>query len=1101
MTEVNINPIDTPQFKNGDNIHFDYTDESSIKAADMVNSSASSNKKKKKRKKNKPKVDPAKFEATLNNPEDDYPTSRVIKQAPNGDVIVESLDDVPLNSRDHYEHHDHHHDHIPHANIWDNATIEEQENLKAFWESLDDSQKLELVKVDKKSIMDIFKSENKSVNHNASTNPQQNNGCSCSYCGKKNNIIEDELENIYDNHFDDIIDFIHEVRDINDLNALPGLLFGGFHMLEEEHKLHKRQQKFKNKKEHILNKERSSGVVDQVITKDNQNKIKLSQGADHVDILKSEKDMAGISNKIEINDIRDISNLRSEEDNPQNSISEQEVFNKLLDPKLTEALEGFDLERMKETETLAILLQRANSLREMIKDLHKADKDQLEKGMAFLQNMGKIINGDVSDQISQGLSKFAEDLLKNDGNSFIEMMESLSESRTEREDLLKESIRDESAWVDEDDRISEIPKLHSINIPSGKKISNDTVPNDQVVNQETYFKSQVNEEDVSSPVFENDVATSTKQENINELSTTEVNEYSQRNDLIEEKDDDDYYEEDEEYEDDEDDFEKEDRNYVQLEGSEEEEVSDTESEISEEEKMQEIRRLFLIQVIKLFQERLKTAYKEKLAEDRTKRLIEELEAEENAKKEKELKKLKQKEKAKEKKRLQQLAKEEERKKKEDEQRERELELQRKQEELRATQRRKKEEAKQKREEEKKKRIEELKRKEEEQRKKAEAQRKKEEEAKRLKEERKKKLEEERKRKEEEKRQKDLERKQEEEKRRNEKELLAQRRENERQPEADLTLGAFEVDQSFDELLNIQNVTEKLSNTELDDPLPVEEKSPSKNHLLEQLYLAKPGSFSSAPKSINPQFAASTNSIMPSLLSPSPSHILPNNMLPSQTQVHNNDPSIGNWSNHNAINTQPLFNNLYASNTSFSPFDGFPSNNGPSLNTQNGLTSTVWNQPSNSIWGNTNTNSTPLWNSVNNHTSSIADTEAIQSAAFNAYQLLQDTHMLEFGAARCITLFQNTKTLLNSELTLNQFLSACRTSSRFTFDLIYNNFGTVTHVKVSSIAQNQPIGTSAPELVNGLAPLNNFNTSDSGNLLNGFNDINDPAFSGVRNLWN
>ena len=41
-------------------------------------------------------------------------------------------------------------------------------------------------------------------------------------------LSKTELENIYDNHFDDIIDFIHEVRDINDLNALPGLLLADF---------------------------------------------------------------------------------------------------------------------------------------------------------------------------------------------------------------------------------------------------------------------------------------------------------------------------------------------------------------------------------------------------------------------------------------------------------------------------------------------------------------------------------------------------------------------------------------------------------------------------------------------------------------------------------------------------------------------------------------------------------------------------------------------------------------------------------------------------------------------------------------------------------
>ena len=76
------------------------------------------------------------------------------------------------------------------------------------------------------------------INNNSNNNNGNNtNSCACKYCGRRNSIIEEELESIYDNHFDDIIDFIHEVRDINDLNALPGLLFGGFHMLEEERRL------------------------------------------------------------------------------------------------------------------------------------------------------------------------------------------------------------------------------------------------------------------------------------------------------------------------------------------------------------------------------------------------------------------------------------------------------------------------------------------------------------------------------------------------------------------------------------------------------------------------------------------------------------------------------------------------------------------------------------------------------------------------------------------------------------------------------------------------------------------------------------------------
>ena len=158
-----------------------------------------------------------------------------------------------------------------HNKIWDSASIEEQQRLKEFWESLDESKKLDLVKIDKDSIMRMFKNErhhlqqqllllvllqpqqqqsqqnvstssnngsSSGINNNSNNNNGNNtNSCACKYCGRRNSIIEEELESIYDNHFDDIIDFIHEVRDINDLNALPGLLFGGFHMLEEERRL------------------------------------------------------------------------------------------------------------------------------------------------------------------------------------------------------------------------------------------------------------------------------------------------------------------------------------------------------------------------------------------------------------------------------------------------------------------------------------------------------------------------------------------------------------------------------------------------------------------------------------------------------------------------------------------------------------------------------------------------------------------------------------------------------------------------------------------------------------------------------------------------
>lgn len=1260
------------QFKNGDNIHFDYNDPSTAR---VINDNEQTGKKKKRKKsKTKSKAAHSEIHATLNNPDDDYPTSRVIKQAPNGDVVVESLDE---HDHDHDHHHDH--EHLRHTNIWDSATIEEQENLKLFWESLDEPQKMELVKIDKKSIMEIFKNETRvaanqahhnnhgpsgTVNNGASVNNGNiNNNCTCKYCGRRNNIIEDELENIYDNHFDDIIDFIHEVRDINDLDALPGLLFGGFHMLEEEHKLQKRQQRLKNLEQHEHNystiehnqdhteqiHEHSKECAHEDHSHDHSHELDQELDHDHSldhipshnESLQSEEvptiheavtsrsiitqpspsqsqpslkndDNHEIDSKMEgelnfdalaqVEDLcKGIEELQFKIPGAEGSSSKleisdisavQKLFHKLLDPKLFEALENLDFEKIKDSSSnpnnttiyQQKLLQKAGSLREMLRDLHNSDKVQLEKGMSFVQNMGKIFtsatantsnalvpptvnNGSIdsnsrqilsnkfNDQLNQGLSSFAEDLLKNDGLSFIDMMESLSESRTAREDLLRENPAKREplpAWTDEDD-------IETAEI--SQKILNNA--NFQPSN---VYPNHENEEEVLEQIGGNQL-----EEEEDEI----IIDYDDEA----EEDDDDEVEDDGEVE-------------AEAEGG-----SDTESEISEEEKMQEIRRLFLIQVIKLFQERLKNAYKEKLSEDRTQKLIEELEAEENAKKERELKKLKQKEKAKEKKRLQQLEKEEERKKKEEELKEKEEVLKQKQEALKADQKRRKEEAKLKREEEKKKRIEEIKRKEEEHKKKVEAQRKKEDESKKLKEERKKKVEEERKRKEEERRQKDFVKKQRDDEREHQRlqkqnEELVDRARREQFEQELLARSAAEI------------AERAVSSTIGEDITTSPSKSPTKNHILEQLYQARPGSMSnqSGTPGLSSQYLSSNDNLnqggfIPSLLSPGPVSILPstvplmnNNVSPN---THNsllygtggNYPNtlggtnMSPWGSKSRLNSasNPSTFPTQFNNNGFSPFNGFGSENinpigvadpfqGTNMNAPPdpfqvnlgstdpfqasnnppppvaGAASNVWNPPAaprnNSIWGrnpslganntstlwgnvghvgsipNANINNGPgMVNMTNNMTNSgtnpnmahgSMDNEIIQAAAYNGYQMLQNTNQLDFGVAPLLKLFLTTKTILgDTTISINQFLGAFRNSQTYQFDFIYDDYGTVTHIKAGLKDFN-----TAPET----NPANIANTSGllgprpDASLLKSFgtgmdNFSNSNIAPNGRGLWN
>ncbi|KAK5780804.1 hypothetical protein RI543_001929 [Arxiozyma heterogenica] len=163
---------------------------------------------------------------------------------------------------------------------------------------------------------------------------------------------------------------------------------------------------------------------------------------------------------------------------------------------------------------------------------------------------------------------------------------------------------------------------------------------------------------------------------------------------------------------------------------------DYESEIDEATRLEEGRKLIQIAITKLLQGRILESYHTKQADVNRLKLLQELEDEKEKKKAKEEKKQRKKEKEKEKRKLQQKAKEEERRKKLEEEERLKKELEEREKERREAQRRKVEEAKKKKDEERRRRLEEQRRREEQQ-----------EKQRKLKEEMKKKKEEERKRKE------------------------------------------------------------------------------------------------------------------------------------------------------------------------------------------------------------------------------------------------------------------------------------------------------------------------------------------------------------------
>ncbi|RDW86391.1 putative stress response protein Nst1 [Aspergillus mulundensis] len=248
-----------------------------------------------------------------------------------------------------------------------------------------------------------------------------------------------------------------------------------------------------------------------------------------------------------------------------------------------------------------------------------------------------LISGSVSASLhSDGILTVADDLLKNDGKHFIDMMEQLAERRMQREEDTQYGIA------------AAHQSLHS-----------------------DHNHGPLDDEDYDD-------------------------------------------EEDEDYD-----------------SQEEEEYEEDEMDaMTEEQRMEEGRRMFQIFAARMFEQRVLTAYREKVAEQRQQKLIEELLEEENLNEQRNAKKAREAQKRKDKKRLAKLAKDEEKARREAEKAAEEAAAKAEQERKLEEQRKKKEEQRKKREAERKAQEEERARKEAEKHKRLREERERQEEAER-----------------------------------------------------------------------------------------------------------------------------------------------------------------------------------------------------------------------------------------------------------------------------------------------------------------------------------------------------------------------------------
>ncbi|CCM06449.1 uncharacterized protein FIBRA_08713 [Fibroporia radiculosa] len=456
---------------------------------------------------------------------------------------------------------------LPISLIWSTSTTEERERIKEFWLGLGEEERRNLVKIEKEAVLKKMKE-------------QQKHSCSCAVCGRKRNAIEEELEVLYDAYYEELEQYAnYQQRYISSGGTLPppqgpGPFPGSVEL---------------DKNGAVINPHAPANAIHR--TKG----AVMTNGRKPAKQPESEFDEDDGDEEYEEED-------DYEEEDEEEEEEEEEDDGEVEDEE--------DVKPHPDRRTPSARRRAPpNGAKANGRDGIGNFGNNLTVTGKWLLPLGLVSRCDLIFSGAGNILTVADDLLKNDGQKFLEMMEQLAERRMQREEEAAADVEDDSEDEDEDD----------------------------------------GDED----------------------------------------------------EDDEDDDEDE---------------EDEEEVMTEEQKMEEGKRMFSIFAARMFEQRVLQAYREKVAQARQLQLLRELEDEDKVNKEKEVKKQTQNQKKKDKKRQQKLAKEEERAAKAAEKAAEEAAIKAKQVALEDEQRKKREEERARREVARKAQEEERHRKEEERRK-------------------------------------------------------------------------------------------------------------------------------------------------------------------------------------------------------------------------------------------------------------------------------------------------------------------------------------------------------------------------------------------------
>ncbi|GAW09809.1 MFS general substrate transporter [Lentinula edodes] len=498
------------------------------------------------------------------------------------------------------------------SKIWSTSSVEERERIKEFWLGLGEEERRNLVKIEKDTVLRKMKE-------------QQKHSCSCAVCGRKRNAIEEELEVLYDAYYEELEQYAnYQQRYVSSGGTIPPPPgpgpFPGSVELDKNgavvgHPGHPQHVAPHNHRPNNANAKAVRGGKAQAQPQRTNIPVNGRGKPGKHPPPESEFDDADDDPNVDPDADLDDDEYEEEDDDgedyeEEDEEDEEEDPDPDPDPDDEELSPNPNLPAHPGVNGVGIGRGRGTPVRpgttpqlgvrggagggrgrgRGAESPLNGTENGKNQGRNGLFNLGSSLTVTGPGNILT----VADDLLKNDGQKFLEMMEQLAERRMQREEEAVGDLEDDSE--DEEDEDDE---------DGGE-----------------------DEEGLGSEDDDEDLDRRRRRR--------------RQRDVEDEGSDDEEDEEDEEEEEDEEDEE-----------DEEEEV------MTEEQKMEEGKRMFSIFAARMFEQRVLKAYREKVAQERQLQFLRELEDENKSIKEREAKKQNANQKKKDKKKQQKLAKESE----------------------------------------------------------------------------------------------------------------------------------------------------------------------------------------------------------------------------------------------------------------------------------------------------------------------------------------------------------------------------------------------------------------------------------------------------------